>query len=221
MFSNALLSALIAIPFVAQAVLAHDCTRTYTVAQGDTCDSISAAQQVSTYQLAAINSQIDPDCSNLQPGELICLEQAGTHCDGTYVVKDNDICEAISQSTNTPLDVLYANNPQIDDDCFNIYIGEVLCVANTVTVPDVDGDHDVDIHPHGPWANHSGPRRPHNHGGHDDDEDDCEEEEEEEDCEEPDYDDDCEEEEEEDCEDDEDDDYNHGDNDDGDNDDIE
>jgi hypothetical protein len=28
-------------------------------------------------------------------------------------------------------DTLYNNNPQIDSDCTNIYIGEVLCVDTT------------------------------------------------------------------------------------------
>lgn len=31
--------------------------------------------------------------------------------------------------------MLYANNPQIDEYCSNIYIGEVLCVANQVLSP--------------------------------------------------------------------------------------
>jgi len=36
--------------------------------------------------------------------------------------------------------MLYTNNPQIDDVCSNIYIGEVLCVANTAVSPaEVEG----------------------------------------------------------------------------------
>jgi hypothetical protein len=38
--------------------------------------------------------------------------------------------------------ILYANNPQIDEYCSNIYIGEVLCVANQVASPEeVEGRH--------------------------------------------------------------------------------
>lgn len=31
--------------------------------------------------------------------------------------------------------VFYENNRQINSECTNIYIGEVLCVASTITVP--------------------------------------------------------------------------------------
>lgn len=50
-----------------------DCTRNYTVVQGDICDWISKSQNVSTYQLAAVNvGIIDATCSNLEPGQNLC-----------------------------------------------------------------------------------------------------------------------------------------------------
>lgn len=178
MFSNSLLAALLAIPFVAQAVLGHDnnCTRSYTVQNGDTCDSISAAQHVSTYQLAVVNYGIvNPDCTNLYAGETLCLGHTGEDCTDTYVVQDCDTCEDISTKTGVPLDTLYANNPQIDDDCSNIYVGEVLCVSTTPEAPEVPEDCNVDIHRHGPYANH-GDGDHHDGGDHDggdDGDDDC------------------------------------------------
>jgi hypothetical protein len=33
--------------------------------------------------------------------------------------------------------ILYTNNPQIDADCQNMYIGQVLCVSKKMTVPPV------------------------------------------------------------------------------------
>jgi hypothetical protein len=60
---------------VSTAVLATNanCTRTYTVVAGDICDGISRAMNVSTYQLAAVNSDIiDAQCGNLQIGEQLC-----------------------------------------------------------------------------------------------------------------------------------------------------
>ncbi|KAF8878010.1 hypothetical protein CPB84DRAFT_1852478 [Gymnopilus junonius] len=50
--------------------LPANCSRTYTVQSGDFCDKISASQNVSTYQLATVNSGIiDPLCDNLFVGE--------------------------------------------------------------------------------------------------------------------------------------------------------
>lgn len=46
-----------------------------------------------------------------------------------------DTCEAIATAHNVNTTLLHENNPQIDPECSNIYIGEVLCVANSVIVP--------------------------------------------------------------------------------------
>jgi len=200
MFSKSVLTALLAVPFVAQAVLAtqNDC-RDYVVQEGDICDSISAAQHVSTYQLAVVNyGIINQECSNLYAGEHICLGHPGEDCTDTYVVEPCDTCEDISAKTGVPLDILYVNNPQIDDDCKNIYVGEVLCVATTPTVPDVPEDCEVDIPRHGPWANDDD--NSHHHEHDDDDDEDCDEDdddyEDDEDCEEEDDEEDCDDDEE-------------------------
>jgi hypothetical protein len=51
----------------------QNCSRNYTVVSGDICDSISAAHNSSTYQLAVINrDEVDATCSNLIPGQVIC-----------------------------------------------------------------------------------------------------------------------------------------------------
>lgn len=46
------------------------CNRSYTVQAGDFCDGISAAQNVSTYQLATVNPVINPTCTNLFVGQV-------------------------------------------------------------------------------------------------------------------------------------------------------
>jgi hypothetical protein len=40
----------------------------------------------------------------------------------------NSTCAWIEEMYGTPLSVLRANNPQIDEECSNIYINEVLCI---------------------------------------------------------------------------------------------
>lgn len=135
MFSKAI-AAILALPFVAQFVSAQTCTRTYTAQAGDICDSISAANNVSTYQLAVVNvGIIDDACDNLVVGQSYCLGWQGQDCTTTYVVKQYDYCDLISAAAGINNTILYENNPQINEDCTNIYIGEVLCTAGAVQVP--------------------------------------------------------------------------------------
>ena len=42
--------------------------------------------------------------------------------------------------------VLWLNNPQIDNACGNVYIGEVLCVHNGVKVPEYNIPEDAPVH---------------------------------------------------------------------------
>lgn len=46
-----------------------------------------------------------------------------------------DTCDAIAAAKNVNTTLLHENNPQINPDCTNIYIGEVLCVASSVIIP--------------------------------------------------------------------------------------
>jgi len=128
-----------AFTFFANGALAHACTRTYTVQEGDTCDAISAANNVSTYQLAAINPGIDLSCSNLLPEEALCLGTEDEDCNETYVVKPDDTCDIVADAQGVNSTMVRLNNPQIDEECTNLYIGEVLCTCNLVKVPEFQG----------------------------------------------------------------------------------
>jgi len=128
-------SSILAIVLSASLVSAQSCSRSYTVKDGDYCDAISAANNASTYQLAVSNYQtINDGCTNLAVGQTLCLGTTQADCKQTYVVKDGDYCDLISGNFGTNSTILMANNPQIDDNCYNLYIGEVLCVAPTVIV---------------------------------------------------------------------------------------
>ncbi|EIW76007.1 hypothetical protein CONPUDRAFT_77031 [Coniophora puteana RWD-64-598 SS2] len=136
MFSKIVIAAL-ALPFVAQLVAADNtCTRNYTVQEGDICDSVSAANNVSTYQFAVVNYGIvDDECNNLTPGQSYCLGWQGEDCTNTYVVQANDDCDMIAAISNVNSTILSLNNPQIDDSCSNLYVGEVLCTSGSVQAP--------------------------------------------------------------------------------------
>ncbi|KAI0317179.1 hypothetical protein OF83DRAFT_173397 [Amylostereum chailletii] len=134
---------------------AQQCDRTYTVISGDTCDEISAKERVSTcvhpllsfkppltwpwsyfsYQLTTANpGVINAGCSNLFVGEVLCLGLAGQDCTTVAVVQDGDTCVSIANEAGIALNTLLANNPNVNAQCTNIGVGEVLCTAATIIV---------------------------------------------------------------------------------------
>ncbi|CAE6448232.1 hypothetical protein BN14_10194 [Rhizoctonia solani AG-1 IB] len=128
---------LLVVATLASAAFATECTRTYTVKEGDWCDTISQANNVSTYQLSTINAdKINDACTNLEVGKDICLGTKDQDCTVTHNVVYGDTCDKILQGANINATMLYANNPQIDPYCSNIYIGEVLCVAGAYAAPE-------------------------------------------------------------------------------------
>ncbi|KAF8137346.1 hypothetical protein EV363DRAFT_1317724 [Boletus edulis] len=121
--------------FQAQAALPANCDRNATVVAGDICDGISAKYNVSTYQLATVNSGvIDANCDNLQVGEVICLGLTGQDCMTTYVVQSGDTCTSIADAYSIPQSTLLTNNPNVNSNCTNLYPNEVLCVSSQIYV---------------------------------------------------------------------------------------
>ncbi|KAG8742625.1 hypothetical protein FRC10_001174 [Ceratobasidium sp. 414] len=133
----------LAVSALATVAFAAECTRTYTVQPGDWCDTISQAHNVSTYQLSTVNAdKIDDACTNLEIGQVLCLGTKGEDCTITRTVAAGDTCDKVMMGAAINDTVLYHNNPQIDEYCSNIYIGEVLCVANAFISPSgVPGRH--------------------------------------------------------------------------------
>jgi len=138
------LSAVVALVLssTATSVLAH-CTRWHNVQSGEICDSICQAEHVSLYQLFALNPQINPECTNLMPDEKLCLAKQTEDCKQVYQVKPNDTCEQVAEAHGIELSTLYHNNPQLNHECTNLYIDEVVCVAHEC----IDYDHGTSAPP--------------------------------------------------------------------------
>ncbi|GJE98024.1 LysM domain-containing protein [Phanerochaete sordida] len=130
MFATATLAAFAALLLTVRAQIPADCARTATVQSGDTCNGISAAQNVSTFQLAHVNPGIDAACDNLQVGETLCLGITGQDCTTVHVVQSGDFCAAIAATAGIPLATLLHNNPNVNSGCTNLGIGEVLCTTS-------------------------------------------------------------------------------------------
>ncbi|KIP07338.1 hypothetical protein PHLGIDRAFT_13290 [Phlebiopsis gigantea 11061_1 CR5-6] len=109
-----------------------DCDRTYSVQAGDTCNSISENHDVSSFQLAFVNTVINADCSNLFIGQLLCLGRNGQDCTIVHTVGDGESCVEIANNAGTPLNVLLENNQNVNATCSNLIVGEVLCTEMTL-----------------------------------------------------------------------------------------
>jgi len=51
-----------------------DCLQTYTVVSGDYCDAIAAKFSLTLAELMEMNTAINPTCSNLAIGQVICVD---------------------------------------------------------------------------------------------------------------------------------------------------
>ncbi|KAI0003812.1 hypothetical protein BJV74DRAFT_488152 [Russula compacta] len=130
LFTLALLSGLVTLTSAQARV---GCSRLDSVLPGDTCNTVSARNSVSTFQLANANQgAIDPLCDNLQVGESLCLGLLGRDCKTVAVVKPGDTCFGIANAAGIPVTTLLANNPNVEPGCTNLTPGEVLCTASQI-----------------------------------------------------------------------------------------
>ncbi|KJR87858.1 LysM domain protein [Sporothrix schenckii 1099-18] len=107
----------------------------YTVASGDTCDSIAVANAASSATLFAINPVLR-DCSKeLTVGAVLCLPQT---CDTLWTVQPDDTCQSIGNATGNSMDTLVAYNTMLNRNCSNLQPapasepswGATLCVSS-------------------------------------------------------------------------------------------
>ncbi|KAG1730365.1 uncharacterized protein EDB91DRAFT_1157120 [Suillus paluster] len=125
------LAALAALASVVVA-LPSDCTRKITIKAGETCATISATHEVSTYQLMKVNTGIINTACDLHVGEELCLGIKDKDCVDIHVVKTHEDCTEIAKEAGIPLSTLYANNPNVKKGCSNLYANEVLCTSKQI-----------------------------------------------------------------------------------------
>ncbi|CAL5228206.1 g11293 [Coccomyxa viridis] len=127
---------------------ASSCSKTHTVVSGDSCYSIWTAAGITQAQLEANNPGLD--CSNLQIGQVLCVDNAPTppppsppsSCTQTTTVKSGDSCWSIYTAAGITQDQFYQLNPGIN--CAALQVGQEVCIkptstcAQTVTVKSGD-----------------------------------------------------------------------------------
>ncbi|KAF2964066.1 hypothetical protein GQX73_g9519 [Xylaria multiplex] len=130
-----------------------NCTATYTVQSGDVCNAIRDRFN-DVYTLAEFyswNPQVDSFCSNLYPGEVVCVGVGNStgappacpvpvkpglisNCNSCHKVVSGDSCSALLSANNITLAELRAWNPDLDSGCSNLVIGFNYCVGVSDTL---------------------------------------------------------------------------------------
>ena len=105
------------------------CSTPITVQAGDTCNSISIAHNVSTFDLLYENG-LEAYCSNFPAaGSKLCLPD---QC-SIYTVKEDDSCWNIAAASNNAITIsqLISWNPNINRGCSNLdqLVGSQICIS--------------------------------------------------------------------------------------------
>ncbi|KAG1854440.1 hypothetical protein DFJ58DRAFT_727870 [Suillus subalutaceus] len=133
-FFTARLVALAAIASVVSGQgLPAGCDRNATVQSGDTCDAISARDNVSTWRQSTAEL-LTPVAIICLSERVLCLGISGQDCNVTYVMQTGDTCQSVANAAGIPINTLLANNPNVNTNCTNAYPGEVLCTASQIYV---------------------------------------------------------------------------------------
>ncbi|KAK3898700.1 hypothetical protein C8A05DRAFT_37699 [Staphylotrichum tortipilum] len=112
---NATASSTVATTTSPATTAAASCVRTYTVQANDTCNSIAAALNVSTYNLMNANN-INIFCSDLVAGSALCIPEP---CN-SMTLSLSDTCSSIMEAYSITKAQLLAWNPIIDATCTRI-----------------------------------------------------------------------------------------------------
>ncbi|KAL7628067.1 hypothetical protein AAE478_002263 [Parahypoxylon ruwenzoriense] len=135
-------------PLEARQGYSPNCTATYTVVPGDRCIDI-IAKLGSTFTLAQFyewNPQVNSYCTNLYPGQQVCVAIAQTpppppacdapvaggmvsNCAKCYKVVEGDYCLLVAGKNGISLGDFYAWNPSVDATCSNLQLGYNYCVG--------------------------------------------------------------------------------------------
>ncbi|KAL4993233.1 hypothetical protein BDV10DRAFT_190164 [Aspergillus recurvatus] len=98
----------------------------YTVADGDSCQSIAEANSIPLGTFLADNG-IDQNCTTMKVGSEVCLAPACT----LYTVAEGDSCKSILQGKGFYLNQLLSWNPTIHANCANLdsMAGQSICIS--------------------------------------------------------------------------------------------
>ncbi|XWW92082.1 hypothetical protein V2A60_000004 [Cordyceps javanica] len=125
-----------------------NCYEWHVVVSGDDCSKIGTEYGLTLDQLRQWNPQLKADCSNLLLDDAYCVygDSAATtlfsyatppaptpsgttdKCYQWHVVVSGDYCAKIESQFNITMAEFQSWNPQMNNDCTNLLLGEAYCV---------------------------------------------------------------------------------------------
>ncbi|CAK5269211.1 unnamed protein product [Mycena citricolor] len=142
---------------VAANVTTSTCAQYYTIQNGDSCTSVESKFFIDDPTFKSLNPGINSQCTNIVLGLAYCVfsiyaPQAATGptgppsnvapgtitqgCTNYYTVASGNSCATIESQFNLTLAAFITLNPEINQQCTNLALGEAYCVASSnSTVP--------------------------------------------------------------------------------------
>ncbi|KAI0398992.1 hypothetical protein F4802DRAFT_82342 [Xylaria palmicola] len=131
----------------------ENCTATYTIRLGDTCNAIRDyfGDVFSLAEFYSWNPRVHTTCDNLALGQIVCVGVGNStgappacpvpvkpglisNCDNCYKVAAGDSCAGVFEGHNVTRAEFLAWNPDLDSGCTNLEIGYNYCVGVSTTV---------------------------------------------------------------------------------------
>ena len=99
----------------------------YTINSGNTCNSISSSQGISTIDLLAANNLAS--CVSLPKSGSLCIPSA-SKCT-VYTVQQNDTCASVANAHTLTSVQVVTWNPILSKDCSSIgaSVGQDICIS--------------------------------------------------------------------------------------------
>ncbi|KAK7039900.1 hypothetical protein R3P38DRAFT_2696023 [Favolaschia claudopus] len=145
------------------------CDNYYTVASGDTCDSIETLYNITADDFNFWNFDPQIPCPKLTAGSAICVlvvnvtaalpptptnaaaGSAPSGCARWYTIVNGDGCTSVEQKFALTQSQLFALNPELAPDCRNLALDEAYCVRAVPGAAPPSGP-PSDLEP-GSWSN--------------------------------------------------------------------
>ncbi|PPQ88791.1 hypothetical protein CVT25_010476 [Psilocybe cyanescens] len=131
-----------------------ECGKFYQVNSGDNCQQISLNNSISVDLFEQINPSINAGCTNLSPGLYYCVwplsdwnttaittttstiatppaptpSGSTPNCYQWHTIVSGDTCSVLEASFGATIAQLQAWNPQLNNDCTNLLLGDAYCV---------------------------------------------------------------------------------------------
>ncbi|KAH9478590.1 LysM domain-containing protein [Psilocybe cubensis] len=129
-----------------------ECGKFYQVNSGDNCQQISLNNSINVDLFEQINPSINSGCTNLTPGLYYCVwplsdwnatitttstiatppgptpSGSTPNCYQWHTIVSGDTCSVLEASFGITMAQLQTWNPQLNNDCTNLLLGEAYCV---------------------------------------------------------------------------------------------